>query len=332
MSRPLFDSLVRSVLLSCLLLSGCGGVSVTADTGETETMLQWIDKGSLLPAGSVVTDRTLYAKKQNRPRIYQQGQRRGVVLLHGFLGSPFEVMTLVPVLTEAGFSVITPLIYGFGGDTDVANKGTLEDWRQTVIDAVSFLDKGCDEIHLIGFSLGGGLMVDFLLQGVPEKMKGKIRSAVLIAPYCKNYMIGGRFLNGLVSVFTKSISLKTLYRISHHPDLLVPFSHPDFFNSELPLHAVSRVLDLGDQLGSISRDVRTSVPTLALVSEKDGVVAATTTIDFLKDHFTDLQTVAYPSEENVRHQILIETTNPRLPETLATIRSFLLRQTKDSQE
>ena len=310
-----------SVIL--LLLSGCSGFNDPPTIGESEKMQHLFQQANELPPESVIVRRTHYARPQNRPKIFRGNSGHGVILLHGFIGSPFEVMELVPKLQQKGFTALLPWMYRFGGDTESASGASLADWRQSLLDAIDLLARECDEISLVGFSLGGGLMVDYLLRTAEQEGKNPVHKIVLVAPYCRNYMFGGRALASLTSLFTSSLPLSTLYSISHHGDLMVPASYPEYFNKDLPLQAVSTIFDLGDALESSSVGIKSSSPVLALLSEKDAVVDAGQTTKFLHHHFADLSIINYPSEKEIRHQILIRDTNPYLQESLNTIVSFL---------
>ena len=79
----------------------------------------------------------------------------GVVLVHGFTGSPYEVRYLGEQLARAGFTVRAPLLPGHGTTLDDLDTKTWEDWTETVERAVDSMRVRCARVALVGQSLGG---------------------------------------------------------------------------------------------------------------------------------------------------------------------------------
>lgn len=79
----------------------------------------------------------------------------GVVLVHGFTGSPYEVRYLGEQLAHGGFAVSAPLLPGHGtmqGDLDAT---TWMDWTVAVERAVDAMRARCEKVAIVGQSLGG---------------------------------------------------------------------------------------------------------------------------------------------------------------------------------
>lgn len=79
----------------------------------------------------------------------------GVVLQHGFTGSPWEVRYLGERLAAAGFSVTGPLLPGHGTSVDDLDQTRWEDWVEHVERAVDAMAKSVDRVAIVGQSLGG---------------------------------------------------------------------------------------------------------------------------------------------------------------------------------
>ena len=79
----------------------------------------------------------------------------GVVLVHGFTGTPFEVGYLGHALARAGFTVSAPRLAGHGTSLAELDETTYADWVATVEDSAFQLAKRCRRIALVGQSLGG---------------------------------------------------------------------------------------------------------------------------------------------------------------------------------
>lgn len=79
----------------------------------------------------------------------------GVVLVHGFTGTPFEVRFLGEQLAQAGFSVRAPLLPGHGTSLADLDATRWEDWAEHVERAVAALRVRCPRVAVVGQSLGG---------------------------------------------------------------------------------------------------------------------------------------------------------------------------------
>ncbi len=79
----------------------------------------------------------------------------GVVLVHGFTGSPWEVGYLGAQLAACGYTVRAPLLPGHGSSLDHLDHTRWEDWAEAVERAVDALQVRCERVAVVGQSLGG---------------------------------------------------------------------------------------------------------------------------------------------------------------------------------
>lgn len=85
------------------------------------------------------------------------GPRVGVVMSHGFTGSPHSVRPWAEHLAAAGYAVRLPLLPGHGTTwQDMATRSWRE-WHRAVDDAYLELSKECDYVFTTGLSMGGTL-------------------------------------------------------------------------------------------------------------------------------------------------------------------------------
>jgi carboxylesterase len=85
------------------------------------------------------------------------GKGAGVLCLHGFTGTPYEVAPLARALGAAGFAVSAPLLAGHG-ETAVALAATRwTDWLASAENAFDRLRAAVDgaPVAIVGFSMGG---------------------------------------------------------------------------------------------------------------------------------------------------------------------------------
>jgi len=79
----------------------------------------------------------------------------GVVLVHGFTGTPYEVRYLGEQLANAGYTVRAPLLPGHGTTTSDLDRTRWEDWAEHVERAVDSMRVRCGRVAVVGQSLGG---------------------------------------------------------------------------------------------------------------------------------------------------------------------------------
>lgn len=85
------------------------------------------------------------------------GSRTGVVLSHGFTGSPHGLRAWAQALAAAGFAVRMPLLPGHGTRWQDLNRTRWQQWHGALDEAYLELDAQCDQVFAAGLSMGGAL-------------------------------------------------------------------------------------------------------------------------------------------------------------------------------
>jgi carboxylesterase len=85
------------------------------------------------------------------------GPRTGVVVSHGFTGSPHGVRDWASSLARAGFAVRLPLLPGHGTSWQELAKTRWQDWHAALDAAYLELAEECDVVVMAGLSMGGAL-------------------------------------------------------------------------------------------------------------------------------------------------------------------------------
>jgi carboxylesterase len=86
-----------------------------------------------------------------------RGGPTGALLCHGFTGSPQSLRPWAEFLAEAGLTVSLPLLPGHGTSWQEMNRTTSDDWFAVVEEALAELRGQCDEVFVMGLSMGGCL-------------------------------------------------------------------------------------------------------------------------------------------------------------------------------
>ncbi len=113
----------------------------------------------------------------------------GVLLCHGFTGSPQSMRPWADHLAAAGYTVRLPLLPGHGTRWQDANRTTFADWLAAVTASLAELTNRCRAVVVCGMSMGGTLTLR-LAQLHPEAISG----IVLVNPSILTLRKDMRFL------------------------------------------------------------------------------------------------------------------------------------------
>ena len=86
-----------------------------------------------------------------------EGDRHGVLLLHGFTGTIAHLRPVADALNRQGFTVMGVNLPGHAATMDDMAKYTWQDWLEAAKDAFLMLQKRCDHVSVAGLSMGGCL-------------------------------------------------------------------------------------------------------------------------------------------------------------------------------
>lgn len=106
-----------------------------------------------------------------------QGGQTGVLLCHGFTGSPQSLRRWAEYLADAGLTVSLPRLPGHGTTWQELARTRWEDWYAEVDRAFDELRATTDEIFLMGLSMGGCLALR-----LAELRGDAVRGLVLVNP------------------------------------------------------------------------------------------------------------------------------------------------------
>jgi carboxylesterase len=99
------------------------------------------------------------------------GRRVGVLLSHGFTGSPVSIRPWAEALGERGYGVAVPRLPGHGTDWKDLNTHRWDDWYGEVARTFDRLCLDHDAVVVGGLSMGGALALR-LAEDHPERVSG----------------------------------------------------------------------------------------------------------------------------------------------------------------
>lgn len=106
--------------------------------------------------------------------------KTGVLLCHGFTGSPQSMRPWADSLVRAGYRVSLPLLPGHGTQWQDLQATGWPDWLGTLEESFRVLRAECDQVFVMGLSMGGGLALRLAELHGPE-----IDGLVLVNPSVK---------------------------------------------------------------------------------------------------------------------------------------------------
>lgn len=92
--------------------------------------------------------------------FFLEGGPTGVLLIHGFTGSPPEMRLLGDYLHERGLTVSAPLLPGHGTRVEELNACAWTDWTGSAEAALADLRGRCETVFVGGLSMGALLTLD----------------------------------------------------------------------------------------------------------------------------------------------------------------------------
>jgi carboxylesterase len=87
--------------------------------------------------------------------FYYRGNSTGILLIHGFTGTPSEMRFLGEFLRDKGYTVKGILLKGHGTTPEDMKKCSYRDWIRGAVEGYKSLKQECDEVFAVGLSMGG---------------------------------------------------------------------------------------------------------------------------------------------------------------------------------
>lgn len=215
-----------------------------------------------------------YSEPEHQPFVLGSGEH-GVLLIHGFPGTPAELRPLGNYLAEAGYTAHAPLLPGFGPDIpNLAEYGRF-DWLEAVRRCWREEMAQYPTRTLLGYSMGGAIALNLVNELDPDYL-------LLLSPF---WRFGGwqwRLLP-LIRLFKSSVApfenadfsdpdlRKQLLDIMPNTDLDDPTVQETIRNEiTLPLGVLDEVRKLGHDAYKNAPSVKT--PTFVMQGTLDATV------------------------------------------------------------
>ena len=203
--------------------------------------------------------------KKDAETFFMQGGDEGVLLIHGFTGSPAELLLLGNFLNAAGFTVLGIRLAGHGTNENDLIKTSQENWFNTVLDGWSILNSVCKKIFVVGHSMGGLLALKLSVFKKVDKL------ATIAAPIFVDESLGAEDLPPREFCGTQSV-LRPRRKLKNVP----PAANQIY--RKMPLISVHELFDLIEGVKKILPKVQTP---LLILHSKDDHTAKPESLDFI---------------------------------------------------
>ena len=104
--------------------------------------------------------------------FYLKAGKIGILLSHGFIGTPQSVRYVGERLHQKGYTVLAPRLIGHGTHYEDLERCKFMDWYETFENSYKALKQNCSKIIIMGQSMGGTLAI--WLASMEEKIDGLI--------------------------------------------------------------------------------------------------------------------------------------------------------------
>lgn len=208
----------------------------------------------------------------------------GVLLLHGMSDSPYSLRALGQTFNQHNYWVLCPRLPGHGTAPSGLKSVRWEDMATIVKLSIKHLASkvGPKPIHIVGYSTGAPLALNFTLDALEGSVAPVPASLVLISPAIGIHPLAG--LAGLKNGLSYIPGLGRLAWVSIQPEF-DPYKYNSFAtNAGTQVNRVTRTV--ARRIGSWSRSGLTKVfpPTLVFQSTVDATVSTMAVVDNLLKH------------------------------------------------
>jgi len=101
----------------------------------------------------------------------------GILLVHGFTGSPASMRPWAEYLNQHGYTVTVPLLPGHGTRPEDLNMVKWQEWPAKVENDLNVLLQSCEKVFICGLSMGGGTVLN-----VATRYSKQLAGIILVNP------------------------------------------------------------------------------------------------------------------------------------------------------
>ncbi|WP_337018239.1 alpha/beta hydrolase [Oceanobacillus massiliensis] len=195
--------------------------------------------------------------------FYFKGGKTGILISHGFMGTPQSMRYIGEKLAGYGYSVFAPRLEGHGTHYLDLEQRTSDDWLESLEAGYLVLRKHCTTIFVLGQSMGGTLALWL------ARKHRNLAGVVLVNPALE--IPSYEWVRG---------KIEPRYLDEGEPDIKARDVH-EITYSKTPIKSIQTLQGLMDKTPEILREI--NCPVLGFKSIEDHLVPADNT-DYILEH------------------------------------------------
>lgn len=214
----------------------------------------------------------------------------GVLCVHGFTGTPFEMRLLGEHLAARGFAVEGPRLAGHAGTTADLRATRWPDWLFSVEEAFDRLRVRADRVAVCGLSLGGLLVLE-----LARRRKSQVEAICCLATALWLPPNALRFDRLIQRTPLRKLALPKLAGSDIRDPELRALNKIAQGGAGMPLEALHSLIELGEYLQPRVHEI--TQPTLLVHSRKDHTIPFSC-MDYLAKNLGSRVIVEVPLERS----------------------------------
>ncbi|MEM7801291.1 MAG: alpha/beta fold hydrolase [Chloroflexota bacterium] len=204
------------------------------------------------------------------------GHRGDSLLIHGFPGTPAEMLPAASVLVDQGVSAVGLQLPGMGRDISHMPHLAQNEWRYAAGDAWHRVASSTNRSILVGFSMGGALSIDLATEHSPDLL-------ILLSPFWRFGSWMPHFLMPFIQYIKPTVSAfetgslddpkfrESIQEMVPEADLDDPATVEDLKESMvLPTRVINYIRQIG--LKAYRAAPRVTCPVLVIQGRDDSIV------------------------------------------------------------
>lgn len=293
---------------SAVELTGCAATQYAQFQADQALQLAWYQSQGAEPV------------PQYRAQYHAGSNGRTVILVQGFSSSPYTFNDVSAFLQAQGFTVIAPLLTGFGSTAAIANASTPDQWRASFEQAVVWAKMCNSNYSVIALSLGGAIVMDEILNHGLTGISHLVALSPFLKPSADSQLVDTLFYPEFpvldLGLVRTELGVDPYSILDIQPP---PPGAPDFYEPVMALHAMFSYV--GTVLGRSTET--TSFPSLAFYSDADEYMDVPASESFYAGHFSNGTRVVYPQSDEIGHSLELKSGNSQWTEMMQSILAFL---------
>lgn len=243
------------------------------------------------------------------PFEYKGGNRKAVLFVHGYPGSPKMFYMAREYAINEGFDVFSPRLPGFSSAIDEFVKTNFSMWAKYITDYYLDIRDSYDKVYIVGHSMGGALTLKLCENLYSDKSKLPAAIAVVSAPVFLNSLKRGVRISSLL-YFVRLIAMFTSYIPPKKPMKSKEFDQDgDTEWVGYRGHFPKQTLSLQMGLKKVKKNLhKIDVPCFLCQAEEDRTVSFKN-IGYIKKHLSseiiEMKTLSLKEWEHTKHSLFM---------------------------